>query len=308
MEATSAPSRERDIYRITVAGSLVNVLLVICKFIAGVWGHSAAMVADAVHSLSDLATDIVVIVFVRLSSKPEDKGHDYGHGKYETVATLLIGMALLAVAVGICTDGIRKITAYAQGKMLEPPGWVAFGAALLSVVSKEILFRYTRAVGTRQNSPAVIANAWHHRSDAFSSIGTAAGIGGAILLGAKGRVLDPLAAVVVSVFIALVAVRLLKNCFGELTESSLPERTEEEIMATVLSVPGVSQPHHLRTRRIGNRYAIDIHVRMDGNLPLHEAHDKATRIEEKLKERYGAETYVGIHVEPEKQDQWRKRY
>lgn len=300
MSITSTPSRERDIYRVTLAGSLVNVLLVICKFIAGVLGHSAAMVADAVHSLSDLITDIVVIVFVRIAGKPEDKNHDYGHGKYETIATLLIGMALLAVAFGICKEGIGQIIAYIQGEVLESPGWVALGAALLSILAKEILFRYTRKVGIRQDSPAVIANAWHHRSDAFSSIGTAAGIGGAILLGESGRVLDPLAAVVVSLFIARVAIKLLTNCFRELTEGSLPDTVEEDIIQTALSVPGVFQPHHLRTRRIGNRYAIDLHVRMDGKLTLREAHDKATLIENKLKERYGAQTYVGIHVEPEK--------
>lgn len=171
---------------------------------------------------------------------------------------------------------------------------------LVIYFAKETLFRYTRKVGIRQNSPAVIANAWHHRSDAFSSIGTAAGIGGAILLGETGRVLDPLAAVVVSFFIARVAVKLLTNCFRELTESSLPDKVEEDIIKTALSVSGVSQPHHLRTRRIGNRYAIDLHVRMNGGLTLREAHDKATLIENKLKERYGAQTYIGIHVEPEK--------
>lgn len=300
MDTTSTPSRERDIYRVTLAGSLINVLLVVCKFIAGMLGHSAAMIADAVHSLSDLITDIVVIVFVRIAGKPEDKGHDYGHGKYETIATLLIGMALLAVAIGICKEGIEQIIAYIQGKVLESPGWIALGAALLSIFAKETLFRYTRKVGIRQNSPAVIANAWHHRSDAFSSIGTAAGIGGAILLGKTGRVLDPLAAVVVSFFIARVAVKLLTNCFRELTESSLPDKVEEDIIKTALSVSGVSQPHHLRTRRIGNRCAIDLHVRMNGGLTLREAHDKATLIENKLKERYGAQTYIGIHVEPEK--------
>lgn len=300
MDTTSTPSRERDIYRVTLAGSLINVLLVVCKFIAGMLGHSAAMIADAVHSLSDLITDIVVIVFVRIAGKPEDKGHDYGHGKYETIATLLIGMALLAVAIGICKEGIEQIIAYIQEKVLESPGWIALGAALLSIFAKETLFRYTRKVGIRQNSPAVIANAWHHRSDAFSSIGTAAGIGGAILLGETGRVLDPLAAVVVSFFIARVAVKLLTNCFRELTESSLPDKVEEDIIKTALSVSGVSQPHHLRTRRIGNRYAIDLHVRMNGGLTLREAHDKATLIENKLKERYGAQTYIGIHVEPEK--------
>lgn len=300
MSTTSIPSRERDIYRVTLAGSLVNILLVICKFIAGVAGHSAAMIADAVHSLSDLITDLIVIVFVRIAGKPEDKNHDYGHGKFETIATLLIGLALLAVAFGICKEGIGKIIAYAQGEVLESPGWIALGAAFLSVFAKEVLFRYTRAVGIRQDSPAVIANAWHHRSDAFSSIGTAAGIGGAILLGENGRVLDPLAAVVVSFFIARVAIKLLKNCVEELTEKSLPDAVEEDIIHTVLSVPGVSQPHHLRTRRIGNRYAIDMHIRMNGSLTLRDAHDKATLIENKLKERYGAQTYVGIHVEPEK--------
>lgn len=300
MNGTEMSSREREIYRITLAGSVVNVILTAAKMAAGIWGHSAAMIADAVHSLSDLVTDIIVILFVRLSGKPEDKSHDYGHGKYETFATLLIGTALLAVAAGICIDGAGKVIAFVQGEKLDQPGWIALAAAVVSVAAKEILFRYTRTVGRKQDSPAVIANAWHHRSDAFSSIGTAAGIGGAILLGEDWRVLDPLAAVVVSFFIARVAVRLTASCIGELTEQSLPEEVEREITAAVLSTEGVSQPHHLRTRRIGNRYAIEMHVRMNGDMTLREAHDKATQIENRLKEMYGAGTYIGIHVEPEK--------
>lgn len=183
---------------------------------------------------------------------------------------------------------------------MQSPGWIALVAAIVSIVSKEILFHYTRIVGKRYNSPAVIANAWHHRSDAFSSIGTAIGIGGAILLGDSWRVLDPLAAVIVSVFIVQVAVKQLKSCVDELLERSLPDDIEQEITKIVLSEEGVSEPHHLRTRRIGSHYAMDMHVRMDGNIPLHEAHEKATAVERKLREAFGANTYISIHVEPEK--------
>ena len=282
MNETDAALRRREIYKVTLAGSVVNIVLTLCKFAAGILGRSAAMVADAVHSLSDLATDVIVLVFVRISGKPEDKGHDYGHGKYETFATLLIGVALLVVGIGILWSGGERIYAFLRGETLESPGWIALWAALVSIVSKEVLFQYTRKVGRKYDSPSVIANAWHHRSDAFSSIGTAAGIGGAILLGEDWRVLDPLAAV------------------DELLERSLPDDVEQRITDLVLSVDGVSQPHHLRTRRIGNRYAIDLHIRMDGNMPLREAHDRATRIEQKLRDEYGKDTYINVHVEPEK--------
>ena len=203
MKETDAALRRREIYKVTLAGSVVNIVLTLCKFAAGILGRSAAMVADAVHSLSDLATDVIVLVFVRISGKPEDKGHDYGHGKYETFATLLIGVALLVVGIGILWSGGERIYAFFRGETLGEPGWIALVAALVSIASKEVLFQYTRRVGRRYDSPSVIANAWHHRSDAFSSIGTAAGIGGAILLGEDWRVLDPLAAVIVSFFISV---------------------------------------------------------------------------------------------------------
>ena len=281
-------------------GSIVNFLLLVFKFFAGIVGHSAAMLADAVHSLSDFITDIVVIVFVRIAGKPEDKGHDYGHGKYETLATAIIGLLLLCVGFGIFWNGASSIYTFLRGGQLESPGVVALVAALVSIVSKEILYQYTVIQGKKLNSQAVIANAWHHRSDALSSIGTAIGIGGAILLGDHWRVLDPVAAVVVSFFIMKVSVRLLIPCVDELLEKSLPEDVEKEIEQTVLSFPGVSQPHHLRTRRIGNYYAIELHVRMDGKITLEEAHSTATAIENKLKEMFGKGTHVGIHVEPTK--------
>ena len=293
-------SREKGIYKVTIVGSIVNFLLLVFKFFAGIAGHSAAMLADAVHSLSDFITDIVVIVFVRIAGKPEDKGHDYGHGKYETLATAIIGLLLLCVGFGIFWNGASSIYTFLRGGQLESPGVVALVAALVSIVSKEILYQYTVIQGKKLNSQAVIANAWHHRSDALSSIGTAIGIGGAILLGDHWRVLDPVAAVVVSFFIMKVSVRLLIPCVDELLEKSLPEDVEKEIEQTVLSFPGVSQPHHLRTRRIGNYYAIELHVRMDGKITLEEAHSTTTANENKLKEMFGKGTHVGIHVEPTK--------
>ncbi|MCM0245313.1 cation diffusion facilitator family transporter [Bacteroides fragilis] len=293
-------SREKGIYKVTIVGSAVNFLLLVFKFFAGITGHSAAMLADAVHSLSDFITDIVVIVFVRIAGKPEDKGHDYGHGKYETLATAIIGLLLLCVGFGIFWNGASSIYTFLQGGQLESPGVVALVAALVSIVSKEILYQYTVIQGKKLNSQAVVANAWHHRSDALSSIGTAIGIGGAILLGDHWRVLDPIAAVVVSFFIMKVSVQLLIPCVDELLEKSLPDDVEKEIEQTVLSFPGVSQPHHLRTRRIGSYYAIEIHVRMDGKITLEEAHGTATAIENKLKEMFGKGTHVGIHVEPTK--------
>ena len=293
-------AREKGIYRVTIVGSVVNFLLLLFKFFAGIAGHSAAMLADAVHSLSDFVTDIIVIVFVRISSKPEDEGHDYGHGKYETLATAIIGIVLLFVGFGIFWNGASSIYRFLHGGSLQEPGMLALIAALVSIAFKEALYRYTVFRGKKLNSRAVVANAWHHRSDALSSIGTAIGIGGAILLGNHWRVLDPIAAVVVSFFIMKVAVKLLIPCVDELLEKSLPADVENEIQRIILSFPGVSSPHHLRTRRIGSHYAIDMHVRMDGSISLHEAHEKATAIEQKLRDTFGEDTYISIHVEPEK--------
>ena len=297
---TNSDGCTRAIYKVTWIGSVVNLLLLAFKFLAGILAGSAAMIADAVHSLSDFITDVVVILFVRLSNKPQDKDHDYGHGKYETLATAIIGIALLAVGAGICWDGLLSIKAVWDGEMLEAPGWLAFVAAIVSIVSKEILFRYTVVVGRKTNSAAVIANAWHHRSDALSSIGTAVGIGGAIMLGPSWRILDPLAAVVVSFFIMKVSVTLLKPCIDDLTERSLPDDVEMQIEKIANETPGVSELHNLRTRRIGNHYAIEMHVRMDGHLTLNEAHAKASQIEQRLRNSFGQQTHIGIHVEPVK--------
>ena len=291
-------TRNREIYKVTLVGGAVNVVLLLFKFVAGIVGHSAAMVADAVHSLSDFVTDIIVLVFVRLSAMPKDKSHDYGHGKYETLAMTIIGLALLGVAVGIVYSGVVKIIAWANGEQLTAPGLLALWAALLSVVLKEAVYRYSMRKARQLQSQAVEANAWHHRSDALSSLGTAAGIGGAILLGQRWTVLDPVASVIVGVFIVKVAVDLLRDGIGDLMEQSLPDEVEQEILRLAASVPGVVEPHDLRTRRIGSHYAIELHILMDGNISLREAHEKASEIEELLRLNYGEETHVAVHVEP----------
>lgn len=290
--------REKEVYKVTLLGSLINLALMVFKFLAGIFGHSAAMIADAIHSVSDFVTDIVVLAFVRVSHRPKDKSHDYGHGKFETLATTLIGVALFAVAVGIFVDGAKKIAFWAKGGTLTQPGLLALVAALVSIILKEAIFQYTKRKADELDSQAMRANAWHHRSDALSSIGTAIGIGGAILLGERWAVLDPIASIVVGALIVKVAFDLLKNGMGELMEQSLPDEVENEILTIVKNVPGVFEPHDLCTRRIGNHYAIEMHILMDKDIALKEAHDRASEMERLLKERYGEETHISIHVEP----------
>ena len=292
--------RERGIYKVTLQGSVVNLLLMIFKFVAGFWGRSSAMIADAVHSLTDFITDFIVIAFVRIASKPEDENHDFGHGKFETLATTIIGLFLLFVGVGIFWSGINDIyRVLFLGEFLASPSLIALLAAILSLLSKEALYRYTVYKGKQLDSQAVIANAWHHRSDAWSSVGTTLGIGGAILLGEKWSLLDPAAAVVVSVLIVIEAIKMLRSCADELLERSLPQPVEEEICKLVLSIEGIHKLEELRTRRIGSYYAISFHIILDGQICLKEAHDHSVLAEAKLRERFGENTYINIHIEPD---------
>ena len=291
-------NRKKEIYKVTLVGSAGNAALLTFKFIAGILGNSSAMVADAFHSLSDFVTDILVLVFVSISAKPQDQSHDYGHGKFETIASFLIGLALVAAATGIIVSGVMKFIAWLNGEELEAPRWIALWAALLSIAIKEILYQYTSHRGKVLDSQVMIANAWHHRSDALSSVGAAIGIGLAIWLGNSWAVFDPLASIVVGLMLVKVAYELLKKSINELTESSLPAETEQEIVQIIQSFGDVQQPHNLRTRRIGNRIAIEAHIRMDGQLPLNSVHERATTIERKLKQRFGANTHVSLHMEP----------
>ena len=294
--------RQKQIYKVTLAGGAVNVILLAFKFIAGILGHSAAMIADAVHSLSDFITDLIVLIFVHISGRPQDKSHDYGHGKYETLALTVIGIALLIVAVGIFHNGALRIAAWWRGDELEAPGMLALWAALISIILKELTYRYTIRNARKLDSPALEANAWHHRSDALSSIGTAVGIGGAVLLGKRWAVLDPVASVIVGAFIVKVAIELILQGMRDLLEHSLPDEIEDEIMQIAKSEPDVIEPHDLRTRHIGNRYAIELHILMNGNITLSKAHDHADSIESRLKQRFGDDTHIAIHMEPTEDD------
>ncbi|MBO5961999.1 MAG: cation transporter [Alistipes sp.] len=298
MNKNSTDIRTKQIYRVTLLGMFVNMVLFLFKLVAGFVGRSGAMIADAVHSASDFVTDVVVLAFVRISAKPRDDDHKWGHGKYETLASLLIGVALFAVGVDILMDSADKIKAVANGEVLPRPGAIALIAAAVSVVVKEALYQWTLRKGKKLDSPSVVANAWHHRSDALSSVGALVGIGLAYFLGEEWRIADPIAAIVVAALIIKVAIDLCRTALAELLEKSLPREVEEEILSIISATPNVHKPHNLRTRRIGSNIAIEVHIRVDGAMTVYDSHEISKDIERALRARFGEQTAVAIHIEP----------
>ena len=292
-------NREKEIRDITLWGAAVNIMLTVGKFFAGIFGHSAAMMADSIHSLSDLLSDAVVLIFTRISSKGKDRDHSFGHGKFETLATLIVSLILLAVGTNLIRTGIKDIIDAMSGSGLPKPGGIALIAAAVSIVAKEILYHATMKVGKKVGSTVVIANAWHHRSDALSSIGAFIGIGGSILLGDKWTILDPIASCCISIAVMIVAVRMAIPSLAELLETSLPEDIEQEIIATASAVKGVVDVHELKTRRNGVSFIIDAHIVVNPDISIVEAHDIATDVEEALRKRYGYQTQLSIHIEPD---------
>ncbi|MFA5713480.1 MAG: cation diffusion facilitator family transporter [Bacteroidales bacterium] len=284
--------------RVTVIGLFVNLFLGIIKGAAAVVGRSSAMLADAIHTLSDLITDFVVLFFISYSGKECDEDHRYGHGKFETFATLIISFALMVVAIGIIWSGGSVIYKSLSGDTISKPGIVAFWAALISIVAKEILYRYTIKNGKIIKSETLIANGWHHRTDALSSIGTLLGIGGAIFLGERWRILDPIAAIVVSILILKVAIDLAIPSIKELLESSLPKEVVGEIEEILEKHPDVISFDHLRSRKIGIIYAIDVHIKIDREVTFERSHEITEELDKEIKERFGEETIVLIHAEP----------
>lgn len=284
---------------VTLVGSVVNIILTVFKIFAGVLGRSTAMIADGIHSLSDLLSDIIVIVFVKISAKGRDKDHDYGHGKFETFATLIISLMLIVVAANLMSGGINKIRMILDGGEVSSPGMIALWAAVASIVLKEILYRYTIIQGRALNSPMMIANAWHHRSDALSSVGSLLGIAGAIFLGDKFVILDPITGCVISIFILVMAVKMSVPAIKELLDVSLPDDVEEKIEATAKSVKGVVDLHELKTRREGPGIIMEGHLVLDSEISLKEAHDISKKVEESLRKEFGPETQISLHLEPE---------
>lgn len=292
-------NREKKITLVTVWGAVCNVLLSALKLLAGILGKSSAMVADAVHSLSDLVSDIVVIIMVKVASRGKDKGHDYGHGKFETLATVFVSILLLVVGAKLMAGAIDRIRLVVGGGELPAPGRIALYAALASIAVKELLYQWTARVGKSCESPAMIANAWHHRSDALSSVGSAVGIGGAILFGGRWTILDPIVGCLISIVIVIVAVKMALPALNELTEASLPDEIEEKIVKTIQSAEGVDNVHNLKTRRIGHDISIDTHIVVDPAMSVADAHDITERIEKSIRAEYGENTQVSIHVEPD---------
>ena len=293
--------REKQIMAVTWVGLVINTLLTAFKLIAGFVGNSSAMVADGVHSLSDFVSDIVILVFLKISGKSRDKNHDFGHGKFETMATFILSLILLVVAAKILMDGIDNITAILStddASQIAAPGTVALVAAIVSIVAKEFCYQYTAFVGRKVKSPAVIANAWHHRSDALSSVGSLLGIGGAIFLGQKWVILDPVMGCVISIVIFVVAIKMALPSARQLLDVSLPDDVEEEIVAIASAVEGVKDVHNLKTRQSGPSVIIDMHVMVDAALSIVDAHQIATNVEDGITDHFGKETQINVHIEP----------
>ena len=286
------------IRRITWIGFYVNAVLMAIKIVTGLYGHSEALVADGVHSMSDFATDLIVLCFVAIAYKSADSAHPYGHGKFETLASLIIGVSLIAVAAGIGLKGIDSIIDAMAGNILPRPDLSVVIVAVVSIAAKEILYRITANIGRRIGSSLLLANAWHHRTDAYSSVATVIGASAAFFLGQQWRVLDPIASVFISVFIGVSAFKIIYPALNELLEKSLPETQVIKINETMSGVPGVISHHRLRTRRNGRSAIIDVHIKVNPDITVTEGHNIASEVENRLNQLLGMGVIVYVHVEP----------
>ena len=288
MENTS-----QEAIKISRISILVNLLLSAGKLAAGLLAHSGAMISDAVHSASDVFSTLVVIVGVKLSGKDSDREHPYGHERMECVAVILLSGILLATGLVIGWEGIQKILS--ERAELQAPGILAAAAALVSILVKELLFRYVRGFVRKLDSTALMAEAWHHRSDALSSIGALAGI-----LGARAGfpVLDPLASVVICVFIAKAAADIFRDAVDKMVDHSCDEETEDQIRLCAVEQPEVERIDLLKTREFGNRIYIEMEIAVNGDLPLRQAHDAAERVHDEIERRFPKVKHIMIHVNP----------
>lgn len=288
----------RIIRHVTWVGFWVNAVLMVIKITIGIWGHSDALVADGVHSLSDFATDFIVLVFVGIAYKSADTDHPYGHGKYETFGALLIAVILLVVAVGIGWGGVEAVIRSLKGEVLPRPDIWTMVVALMAIASKEWLYRFTIRQGKLIDSQSLIANAWHHRSDAISSVATLIGVTIAHFLGEGWRILDPLASILIAVFIGLSALEIARPSINELLERSLPPKVIEQLQQAIMSVPGVKAYHHLRTRRNGHSFLAELHIKVDPDITVTQGHAIASAVEIALRAILGPDSIITVHVEP----------
>lgn len=293
---------ERKGIKVTWVGFFTNIILFMIKLAGGIVGRSQAIIADAVHTFSDISTDIIVLFGLKISLKEEDETHPYGHGKAETISAFTLGILLVIVGLFILFESLSKFISIYKGSSLLPPTFLALFAGLLSIFSKEILYRYTIHTGKKLGSSAIIANAWHHRSDAFSSIASVLGVAGAIFLGKRWIILDPIAGGIVSLFIVKVGYKILKKEIGDLMEASPGKEIKYAIEEILREDANVKEFHKLRMRYIGRKLALDFHLVLDENLSFSDAHSIATFIEDKLRERIPSIHTVVIHTEPVKEE------
>jgi len=287
--------------RVTYVGALVNVFLTIIKIGVGIFGQSAALIADGIHSLSDLISDFFVIIAIKLGSREADHDHPYGHRRFETMATVLLGLGLVVVAGGIAWDAIERLIDPAK---LLSPNKETMGIAVVSILANEWLFHYTKRVGDATRSKLLIANAWHHRSDAFSSIVVLIGIGG-VFMGYPFA--DAIAAVLVAIMIAKMGVVLVLESINELVDSSLPEDFVREIRRVIKQTSGVESIHLLRTRRMGEDAYVDTHIVVDSRISVSEGHMIGDAVRDKLKSEFDDVVDVLVHIDPE-DDEFKDEY
>lgn len=288
-----------QIRKVTLVGLWINVILVVAKLFFGYWGHSDALVADGYHSVSDFVTDIIVIAFVAASYRKADHDHPYGHGKYETAATVLIGIILLAVALFIGYEGCLVLWDATHGHTIPRPDIWTLYVAGASIALKEFCYRYTIVYSRRLNSSALKANAWHHRSDAVSSVATLVGVAFALFMGEQWRVMDPIASIVIGVMIGVSAVKIVLPPFNELLETSLSDITLQQMTEIIRSVPGVIQVHNLRSRRNGRAYIVDVNIHVRADITVREGHAIASRAESRLRREFGKDMIIYVHIEPQ---------
>ncbi len=291
---TNKAQREaQSVRKVTWIGLFANLFLTAIKFTAGIFGRSQAIIADAVHSLSDSITDVAILVGSVFWARPSDADHPYGHRRIETIITIFIGLALATAGVGLGWEGLTSM----QEVRSEPPGMIAFYAACLSIVVKEILYRWTIRVGRQVKSSALVANAWHHRSDAISSLPAALAVGGAVIF-PKWTFLDHVGAVVVSIFILQAAFKIVWPGIRELTESGAPVEITRQFSRIAKQTEGVSEVHALRSRYIGSRMYVDMHIVVDGNLTVLEGNRIAHAVADRIQEEEADVIDVVVHVDP----------
>lgn len=284
--------------KVTLVGTVVNILLSFFKLAIGFITGSLALIADGFHSLSDLASDLVVYVGLSFAEKPDDNDHHFGHGKFETFSAFIVGVLLAFAGVIIAKDSVEIFISVYHGYQLSAPGVGALIVALFSVLVKEILYRYTIKAGKKIESPSIIANAWHHRSDSFSSIGVSLGIAGAIFIGGKWAILDPIAGIVVGIILLREAIIIIRTNVAQLLDASLGSESMLDIYEAIEETPNCSEPHNIRTRTVGKRVVISLHIRVEDSLSIKEGHDIAHSIEDKLKNKFGESSIITVHVEP----------